>query len=48
MLSTTNVALPLNQWLPLATNRFDGSGNFNWTNAIVPGEPTLFYRIQLQ
>ena len=48
VLSTTNVALPLNQWLPLATNRFDGSGNFNWTNAIVPGEPTLFYRLQLQ
>jgi autotransporter-associated beta strand protein len=28
ILSSTNLALPLASWLPIATNTFDGSGNF--------------------
>lgn len=48
VLSTTNVALPLSEWQPLATNQFDANGAFNWTNSIVPGVKSEFYRLQLQ
>ena len=47
VLTSTNVALPLSQWTPLATNLFDGSGNFTFTNATT-NFPQLFYRLQLQ
>jgi autotransporter-associated beta strand protein len=48
VLSTTNVAQPLSQWQRLTTNQFDGSGNFNWTNALYPVDPIRFYLLQLQ
>jgi autotransporter-associated beta strand protein len=48
VLSSTNVALPLNQWQPLATNQFDANGALNWTNSIMPGVKSEFYRLQLQ
>jgi hypothetical protein len=37
-------------WMPIATNQFDSSGNFSLTltNAIVPGAPDMFYRLELQ
>ena len=47
VLVSTNVALPPNQWTPLATNLFDGSGNFVFTNAINPNRPQTFYLLQL-
>ena len=34
VLSSTDVALPLNQWTPIATNSFNSSGNFSFTNAV--------------
>lgn len=44
LLSSTNVALPLVQWIPVLTNTFDGSGNLNLsTNIIVPGSSQKFY-----
>ena len=43
LLTSTNVALPLTNWTPIATNRFDGSGQFNLTNGINPGVPQQFY-----
>jgi len=45
--TTTN--LPAN-WTPVATNRFDASGNFSitLTNAISAGLGQSFYRLQLQ
>ena len=43
---TTNLISP--QWLPLATNQFDASGNFIFSNAIAPGSPVLFYRLLVQ
>ncbi len=46
VLSSTNLAAP--QWTPIATNTFDGSGNFTITNAINPNSPQTFYRLQLQ
>jgi autotransporter-associated beta strand protein len=48
VLTSTNVALPLDQWVPLSTNRFDGTGSFNSTNAMNPGEPGRFYLLRLQ
>ena len=46
VLSSTNLAVA--QWTPVATNTFDGSGNFTVTNAINPDSPQTFYRLQLQ
>jgi hypothetical protein len=47
VLASTNVALPLIQWTPLATNSFDASGDFTFTNATT-NFPQLFYRLELQ
>lgn len=46
--TTTNLTLPAAQWTYLATNEFDAGGNFNFTNAISPLTPAMFYRIQSQ
>ncbi len=48
VLTSTNLALPLNQWKPISTNPFDPVGNFNLTSPIDPGTPQLFYLLQLQ
>lgn len=45
VLSATNIATPLTNWIPLATNRFDSNGNFSWTNTLAPGTPQQFYRL---
>ncbi len=44
LLGTTNLAKPLNQWTPVLTNSFDGSGNLNLsTNIISPTVPQQFF-----
>lgn len=48
VLTSTNASLPLNQWTPIATNHFDASGNFAFTNVPSPGSKAGFYVIQLQ
>jgi uncharacterized repeat protein (TIGR03806 family) len=49
LLSSPNVALPLNQWTPVLTNTFDGSGNLNLsTNIINPTDAQRFYILQMQ
>ncbi|HTA95048.1 MAG TPA: autotransporter-associated beta strand repeat-containing protein, partial [Verrucomicrobiae bacterium] len=48
ILASTNVAAPLSQWQPVATNNFDGDGNFNFTNTADPNVPQTFYMLQLQ
>ncbi len=35
------------QWTAIATNSFDGSGNFRFTNAINPSLPARFYRLRV-
>lgn len=35
------------QWAPIATNSFDGSGNFRFTNAINSSLPARFYRLKV-
>jgi autotransporter-associated beta strand protein len=44
LLSSTNLATPLSNWLPLATNTFDFSGRFSYTNSIII--PQQFFVIQ--
>jgi hypothetical protein len=45
VLSSTNVAAPLLNWLPVTSNLFDASGNFLFTNPINPARPQEFYRL---
>jgi hypothetical protein len=45
VLSSPDVGQPLSSWVPVGTNLFDGSGNFNFSEAIDPGLPTRFYLI---
>jgi hypothetical protein len=45
LLTSTNVAVPLTNWTVVATNNFDGSGNFQITNGINPGAPQQFYML---
>jgi len=47
MLASDNAALPTAGWTRVGTNWFDAAGNFAFTNAISPGVPRQFYRLQL-
>jgi autotransporter-associated beta strand protein len=47
LLESTNLALPLTNWIPVLTNSFDGSGDINLsTNIVNPAIPQEFYIIQ--
>jgi len=45
VLASTNVA-PLTNWSSIATRQFDASGNFSFTNAILPGIPQRFFLLR--
>lgn len=47
VLTATNVALPLPQWSPVATNTFDAGGNFTFTNTITPANKQQFFRLRV-
>jgi hypothetical protein len=47
VLASTNVALPVANWMRLATNRFNATGAFAFTNAVNPALPQNFYLLQL-
>jgi len=47
VLTSTNIALPLNQWTTIATNQFNSSGNFIFTNSVPTNAPQRFFRLQL-
>lgn len=47
LLSSTNLTLPLNHWVPVLTNNFDSNGDFDLTNAINPRSPQNFYLLQV-
>jgi autotransporter-associated beta strand protein len=47
LLTSTNVALALPSWTRIATNAFDGSGNFKFTNNISPSVPRRFFLLEL-
>ncbi len=46
VLTSTNIALPLANWTPLATNNFDGSGAFSYTNVVNPASSQQFFSLQ--
>ncbi|MGP8218827.1 MAG: autotransporter-associated beta strand repeat-containing protein, partial [Limisphaerales bacterium] len=46
VLASTNLSLPLSNWIPLLTNQFDNNGNFNFTTA-TGGNAQNFYRLQV-
>jgi autotransporter-associated beta strand protein len=44
LLESTNIALPLSQWIPVLTNNFDNKGDLNLsTNIVNPNNPMEFY-----
>jgi polygalacturonase len=47
VLASTNLALPLNQWMPVTTNQFDAGGNFIFTNSAPTNAAQEFFRLQL-
>jgi len=47
VLSSTNVTLPIASWTRVATNSFDGSGNFQFTNVVDAGQAQRFFRLQV-
>jgi PKD repeat protein len=50
VLMSSNLALPLSQWTPVATNVLSASGNFTITvtNTVSPNLPQSFYTLQTQ
>jgi len=48
VLASTNLSLPPAQWTVIATNNFDGNGNFNFTNPADPNASQTFYLLRLQ
>jgi hypothetical protein len=47
VLTSSNLLIPLTNWMYIATNQFDGSGNFIFTNAAPTNAPQWFYILQL-
>ena len=45
VLNSTEVFRPLNLWSSVATNQFDGAGNFNCTNPVLPSAAESYYRL---
>jgi hypothetical protein len=46
-MTTTNITTPLTNWTAAGTGVFDGTGNFNFTNAVAPGTPMRFFVIRV-
>jgi len=46
VLTSPDASVPLVNWTRLATNTFDGSGNFAFTNAVNPNEPQRYYLLK--
>jgi fibronectin-binding autotransporter adhesin len=46
VLTATNIATPLSNWSPVATNQFNG-GTFDYTNPVVPGTARQFIDIKV-
>jgi hypothetical protein len=46
VLTTTNLALPLASWTPIATNVYDPSGNLSATNLLIDRDSQQFYTIK--
>jgi fibronectin-binding autotransporter adhesin len=47
VLTSTNILLPRAQWTRIATNQFDATGSFSFTNPIDPSLTNAFFELQL-
>ena len=47
ILTSTNIASPLANWMAVSTNSFDDNGNFIFTNQVDPNAVQTFYRLRL-
>jgi hypothetical protein len=47
VLSSTNLALPVNQWYQIGTNQFDDFGAFSATNPITPAITEQYFRLRV-
>jgi len=45
ILATTNLAPPVIQWTPIATNQFGANGVFSHTNVVPPNTPARYFRV---
>jgi T5SS/PEP-CTERM-associated repeat protein len=45
LLTATNVAQPVAEWVRVATNRFDSGGNVNLTNPVLQSERGRYFRL---
>jgi len=45
VLNSTEILRPLNSWSSIATNQFDGVGNFNCTNPVLSSTAESYYRL---
>ena len=43
LLASTNLAQPVNQWEIVATNQFDGTGSFLFTNVLQTNSASMFF-----
>jgi uncharacterized repeat protein (TIGR03803 family) len=50
LMTSTNLSLPFNEWIPITTNTFNSSGNFSITatNVVTPGLSKQFYILKAQ
>jgi autotransporter-associated beta strand protein len=47
ILSSTNLAVPVGSWTPVATNVFGPGGTFGFTNAMNPSDVQTFYLLRI-
>ena len=47
VLTTTNIATPLANWIPVVTNSFNADGTFDYTAPILPGTPRQFIDVKV-
>lgn len=47
LIGSTNLALPVTNWTRVATNQFDATGSFTFTNVLNLNSSQWFYRLQL-
>ena len=45
--TSTNLELAGNNWMKVATNQFDATGNFRCTNTLLPDARRKFFRLHL-
>lgn len=46
VLMSPSLSLPLREWTPMATNRFNADGSFSFTNVISPSSSRQFIRLE--